>query len=79
MLETFPGGTGIEEIRRAAEGRGGLSGASVFSDPDGRYFLYSEYFQSPQAAVEDELSPSRDGRGLSGRQAGVVVQNYVPR
>jgi hypothetical protein len=80
MLEIFPAGTTIEQIRSEIKSHPGLSGASVFSiGEDGRYACYSEFFKSPSDIEKRKFDMPATGNALTGSQAGTVVQNYIPR
>lgn len=81
-FQVFPPGTKLGEIRSQLGGARGLSGASIFQDPQTQtYAIYVEYFETPAERLQGKLRmPRGSGRGLpSGQMAGVVVQNYKAR
>jgi hypothetical protein len=78
MLEIYPKGTSLEQIRAQIQTNPGLSGASIFAIGDeGQYACYSEFFKSPTDINKHAFTAT--GNALTGSQAGTVVQNYVPR
>jgi hypothetical protein len=80
MLELFPKGTTLEQIRSEIQSHPGLSGASVFSATNGgQYVCYCEFFKSPAHADKHTFDVSPTSEVITGAQAGMVVQNYVPR
>lgn len=80
MLELFPKGMSLEQIRSQIQSHPGLSGASIFAIGDeGRYACYSEFFKSPTDITKHTFEMPATGNAMTGSQAGTVVQNYVPR
>ena len=81
MLEVFPQGTSLDDVRSAVSARTALSGASIFSIAGkNQYVVYSEFFHAPAAAKTTSFRFSESPTpAVTGAQAGVVVQNYVPR
>jgi hypothetical protein len=80
LLEVYPKGMTIEQIRAQVQSNPGLSGASIFAIGDeGRYACYSEFFKSPTDINKHAFDFTATGNALTGSQAGTVVQNYVPR
>lgn len=80
MLELFPKGTSLEQVRSQIQTHPGLSGASIFTIGDeGRYACYSEFFKSPTDINKHTFDIPATGNAVTGSQAGTVVQNYVPR
>jgi hypothetical protein len=78
MLEMFPEGATLEEVRATVSARPALSGASIFSFAGkGQYAVYSEFFHAPAFAKTSAFQFPEST--VTGAQAGVVVQNYVPR
>jgi hypothetical protein len=79
LLEFIDRGASLAKVRAAVSNRSGLSGASIFKIVgQSRYVVYSEFFRAPPVlgASRFRLSP---GASPAGMQAGVVVQNYIPR
>ena len=79
MLEVFPEGTTVEQVRAQIVSHEGLSGASIFSWGKGRYACYCEFFKSPTGVDHHHFKVSMKSEAVTGGQAGVVVQNYLPR
>ncbi len=80
MLEVFPEGTSLDQVRAKVGERHGLYGASIVSTRVAAgYAVYSEYFSTPRNLAEYTfMIPPVGGLPLGG-QAGIVVQNYIPR
>lgn len=77
MLDSFPSGTDLQNVRNQLQQRVGLMGASIYQAQDSSYYVYSEYFQAP-AAERARTITARPER-VEGAQLGSVVQNYVSR
>jgi hypothetical protein len=79
-LELFPKGTDIDLIRSEIQNNPGLSGASIYAiGGDGRYACYREFFKSPDRTEHHSSRLPTHGESVVGKQAGVVVENYVSR
>ena len=81
MLEVFPDGTTLDDVRATVSARPALSGASIFSlAGKNQYAVYSEFFHAPATVKKAAFRfPESPVPAVTGAQAGVVVQNYVPR
>jgi hypothetical protein len=81
MLEVFPEGTSLEDVRTAVTARPALSGASIFTIAGKKqYAVYSEFFHAPTTIKSSSFNYTQTATPeVVGGQAGVVVQNYVPR
>ena len=82
MLEFYPAGTSVEQIRSEVGSRNGFSGASIFSLGKKKGFaVYGEFFKGPAGAEKQSLVSQAKAKGsaIFGSQAGMVVQNYRPR
>lgn len=79
MIEFYPKGASKEAVSEQVEKRVGMSGASILALADGSYIVYSEFFRSPGGVEKRKISLDASAGMIIGSQAGVVVQNYVPR
>ncbi|HEY0080100.1 MAG TPA: hypothetical protein VGB73_15925 [Pyrinomonadaceae bacterium] len=80
MLELFPKGMSLEQIRAGIQHHSGLSGSSIYSvGEEGRYVCYCEFFKSPGSAELPATNLVASSDTVVGVQPGIVVQNYIPR
>ena len=81
VLELFPKGKSLEQIRADVRHHAGLSGSSIYAVAGGeRYVCYCEFFKSAGSGIDVSGSGITVADNVAvGVHPGIVVQNYVPR
>lgn len=81
VLELFPKGATLEQIRSGVQHHAGLSGSSIYAVAGGeRYVCYCEFFKSSGSGADVSASGITVADNTAvGVHPGIVVQNYVPR
>jgi hypothetical protein len=80
VMSTFPVGTRREQVLAEAKATRNLEGAAIFFDKlHNQFVMYSEFFQTPQAAPTRRPAPGAMAGLVLDHQPAVVVLNYEAR
>lgn len=81
VLELFPKGKTLEQIRADVQHHSGLSGSSIYAVSGGeRYACYCEFFKAAGSGADLSAAGVAVADNVAvGVHPGIVVQNYVPR